>query len=199
MTELQTKSQASLAMQLRQSLAGEIVGTIVSVGAVYLARQVAPEQTERLTQLFAKILARHFNHTPEQAAQIAQKATDVTLMHLGGLGNMGTQMALRLRNPELRAKFGLKELGRVIVGRTAGTIGATGAIIGLETHAPDVLRATEQVMAKGIHLGQAPDARETRLASLILSSLMQSAGAIASNTPAQLLYDRVVTPGRERG
>jgi hypothetical protein len=80
------------------------------------------------------------------------------------------------------------ELGRLITGRVVGTVTAIGALAFARIHAPKAMAGGEHRISNIF----GNNATSLRFSELLLSNIVQSAGALAGNVPAQLLYDKVV-------
>lgn len=197
------QAKTSGAHQILNTALGEVVATAVSIGAVYVKDHLFPGQTERATQAIAKILGGWRETSPETQQALAAKILDVTAMHLGGLANMVTQFALRrARQPKAEQTPFLYEVGRLLFGRAAGTVMSIGTLALAESQAPDAMRQGEAKIASALDavgkIVRIEDKHKARLSELLVSSLVQSAGAMVGNAPAQLLFDRIV-PCAERG
>jgi len=173
------------ARQLGISAFSEMLGLGVSIGAVYGAHYAAPQQTRALIHRLAGMLGRYHGSAAEHHLASAQKIADFTLMNIGGLMNMGSQFAMHryTQPPEERAPLA-QELGRVLSGRLAGTLGAGVALVAAEHWTPRAMDRMERVAGKA--LGNHP-----RLGELGVSSLVQSVGALPGNVAVQLLYDKI--------
>lgn len=181
--------------QVRTSFVGEISGFACSIGAVYVAERVCPQQTTRFIGRLAEQLGRWRGTSAAVEKALAHKVADVTLMHTGGLANMATQFIWRRRQqrPEERQPLAY-DVGRVVTGRAGGTVTAISALALAETFAPKLMDQGEH--GAGRLLGNRPGS--LRFAELALSSLVQSIGAMAGNVPAQLLYDKLLQRDRAR-
>lgn len=174
--------------QTRFSLIGEGVGFCVSMGAVYLAEFCCPNETRALTGSLAKQLGAWRGTSAVKEQELAKKIMDVTLMNIGGIANMGAQFGLHRYQTEQQEllPFGA-ELGRVLVGRVGGTATALGALAIAENCLPNLTNWGSRHPSAFAHPSYA------RFTDLALNNLVQSAGALVGNIPAQLLYDKVVT------
>ena len=191
----------SHARQVGTTLLGEVVATAVSIGAVYAKDYLFHDQNEKAAAGIANIIARYRGTSGAVELKLAGEILDITAMHLGGLANVTTQFALRRaqQSPETRTSF-LYEAGRLLFGRCAGTVTSIGTLALAKSQAPGAMRYGEGKMeslvgAVGKLTRLAPnEAMHTRLAELMVSNLVQSAGAVAGNAPAQLLFDKLMQP-----
>ena len=168
---------------------GELVGIAVSLGTVYFANHLLPNQTRAATQMVARILGK-WRGTQAQAQEIcAHKIMDVTLMNIGGLSNMVAQFALHRTSiaPDDRQPLA-HEIGRLFTGRVVGTITAIGTLALTQKNAPSAMKKSEQRLSKLLGSTTA----SSRFSELFVSDIIQSAGAIAGNAPAQILFDKLV-------
>jgi hypothetical protein len=183
-------STKAASTQFLHSGLGEVVGIAVSLGAVYFANHLLPNQTRVATQMVARTLGK-WRGTPMHQQEIcARKIIDVTLMNIGGLSNMGAQFALHRTSiaPEDRPPL-THELGRLFTGRVVGTITAIGTLALTQKNAPLAMKSTEQRLSR--FLGNT--AASSRFSELFISDIIQSVGAVAGNAPAQILFDKLVS------
>ena len=173
---------AAISHQARISVAGEMVGLAVSIGAVYAAERLAPRQLNAFTERLARALGEHRGTGSEQQLATARKIADFSIMNIGGLMNVGTQFALhRHAQPRDERAPLASDFGRVLTGRAVGTGTAGLALLMAEKYLP------------GRMLGH-----QSRLGELAISSLIQSAGALPGNISAQLLYDQLLGTHKSR-
>ena len=116
-------------------------------------------------------------------------------MNIAGLSNMGMQFALHRTsmNPEDKPPLA-HELGRLVAGRVVGTATAVSTLALAHTYTPKAMASTQHFGSK--LLGNT--AKTDRFSELLLSNIIQSAGALVGNVPAQLLYDKVVGNTRSK-
>ncbi len=177
-------------IQFLHSGLGELVGIVVSLGAVYFANHLLPNQTRAATQMVARTLGKwRGTHAHEQEI-CARKIMDVTLMNIGGLSNMSAQFALHRTSiaPDDRPPLA-HELGRLFTGRVVGTVTAIGTLALTQKNAPSAMKKTEQHLSKCFGSTTASN----RFSELLVSDIIQSVGAVAGNAPAQILFDKLVS------
>jgi hypothetical protein len=178
--------------QLSISTLGELSGYAVGIGAVYAAESLCPRQTRACIDGLAIRLGRSRGTSAAAQYALAHKVVDVAVMNLGGFVNMVTQFGLHRRTQPAKERAPLiQDIGRVISGRLAGTVTAVATLALAETFQPVRLARGTQGLSR--LLGGRP-----RLAELALSNMIQSAGALVGNVPAQMLYDRLVGTGKTR-
>jgi hypothetical protein len=184
---------------------GEMVGTVVAVASVLLGRHAFRPHVAALEERLASAYARAAN--VERAQQLAGKTMDVLLMNLGGMANLATQFTLRRISSGAEQDPLWQDVARVAFGRLVGTTGAVAAISAAENLAEPSLRQAEQKIGwlvwqsrrlMGAVEQPEPSQIDQRLAELLASSMVQSAGAILSNAPAQTLFTKVANQARER-
>jgi len=182
-------SPKKFSTQFAHSALGEVVGLTVSLGAVYFAHHLLPNQTRAVTHKIAEKLGHWRSTHAHEQALCARKIMDVTLMNIGGLSNMGVQFCLHRTSmkPEDRPPLAL-ELGRLLGGRVAGTVTAIGTLALAQAHAPSTIMKSERQLSK--LLGNT--ATTARFSELFISDITQSVGALVGNVPAQILYDKLV-------
>ena len=181
-----------LRRQMGISALGELSGYAVGIGAVYAAESLCPRQTRACIEGLARKLGQSRGTSAAAQHDLAHKIVDVAVMNIGGCVNMATQFAMHrhAQPPEDRAPL-LQDVGRIVSGRIAGTATAVGALALAETFQPVRMQRSTQTLSR--LLGNHP-----RLAELALSNLVQSAGALVGNVPAQMLYDQLVGTGKGR-
>lgn len=186
------RNHDSFRHQLSISTLGEVTGYAIGIGAVYIAESLCPKQTRACIDGLAVKLGKSRGTSAVAQHDLAHKIVDVTVMNIGGFVNMATQFTLhrRAQNPEDRAPLA-QDFGRVLTGRVAGTATAVGTLALAETFQP--LRMKQSANALSRLMGNRP-----RLAELAVSNLVQSAGALVGNVPAQILYDDLVGTAKSR-
>jgi hypothetical protein len=178
-----------ISAQLWHSTLGEIASHAVSIGAVYATHHLLPNQTQAATQKLAKAFGKMRSTSTQEQLNLAKEVMDFTLANIAGTSNMGVQFIMHRRSMKPEDKPPLPhELGRVILGRIAGTITCGGTLALAKTHAPKAMLGTEHQISKLLGNTKATD----RFSELLLSNIVQSAGALAGNVPSQLLYDKLV-------
>lgn len=200
------------------ALAGEAVGHTVAIGAVYVLPPVLPGVDKALHNVFRKAIASWRGTPEEKQEEPARIAKDVAVMQTAGLSNFVTQLAL-LRQDRSAARSMGHDMGRLVSGRVGGTVASLAAEYAMREFMPGVTRAVENCTANAVHStrcafhctpkpsplsltapkrydwttkGECPDEADKHLASVIVSNLVQTLGAIPGNTALQHVFDALV-------
>ena len=156
------------------------------------AHHVFPKQSNDFIGKLAVKLGEWRGTSPVAQQILARQITDVTVMNIGGLANMGGQFALHRKGFDPKERSTVKsDFGRVITGRVAGTATAIGMVAIAKTLGPQAMKRSEQALSS--LMGNS--AKSDRFVELFISNAIQSVGGIAGNVPAQLLYDKLVDHG----
>ncbi len=182
-------------LQAAQTTLGELTGFAVSIGAVYASERLCPNQVRRFTESLAKKLG-EWRKLPVSSQEIlAQKITDIGLMQMGGIANLGVQFSVRRSAQHEDEKQSLPyEIGRLLAGRFTGTATAMMTLAAVETKTPKLMQGGERVISR--MLGHCRGSE--RFAELVMSNAVQTAGGMMGNAPAQLLYDKLLLPASAR-
>jgi hypothetical protein len=180
--------------QLAVTIMGEIVATSMAIGAVYVTDLLLPKQTEAFVARLATYMAKWRGVNAESQKLYAKKIVDVTVMNMAGLAGMGTQVAVRRAHQSEEEKTPLwYEIGRLAAGRIFGTFTSVQALTTMEKKFPSTLRSAESIISKRIGANVATD----RFSELLVSNVVQAAGATVGHAPAQLLYDYLIHPPKK--
>lgn len=201
------KHTPRLGRNVRNVVWGETVGSAVALASVFAARKILPAQTEHITARLTAALERNGKRTPEEARKTAERVVVIVLMNIGGLASVLTQFGMRRMMNDAHQYSLPVDLSALLVGRIGGTTTMTAGIYGTEKLAGNSLRATEEVLAKGIHWinNKALGSQETnvsdeerRAAYVVVSNILQSIYAIPGNAGAQTFVERIAD-GRKTG
>jgi hypothetical protein len=183
----------SVMSQTMQTIVGEITGSILAIGAVYIAERGCPKHTEAFIESLAHKIGQWRGLPAHTQQKLAKEITDFGVMNLGSGANLAVQLGMRwgTRKPEEERSFAY-EVPRLAVGRIGGTITAAGGLALAKTFAPRLMEGSASPAVRLFGGGLTAQ----WLGKQVMSNLVQSAAALPGNVPAQLLFDHLL--GRDK-
>jgi hypothetical protein len=181
--------------QAYNSAIGFMIGSVAAIGAVFTMDRFTPRQKQAVATWIEQTATR-YGYKGLSDTKHAQMAVDFVVMNVAGTANEAAQYAMRrseLKHEKRAATTGGYELGRLVAGRTIGTVGGAMSLAFHQGRTPGFMARSDAALARWMSPHTTPPAPlAERMGHLITANFMQY-GSYVGNAAGQLLYDKLVS------